>query len=729
MAGKKKQQQGKNKSKSSSSSNRALLQEDQHGDNDNNEPVSKMMKVKQQARRKPSSLQKFLAQHGLKIFIAIVAFIASAHYSNLAMMKTLSSLTPKQKNLHHLLTSFVCDATDDQGKKIGYCHEALEPHLDHRTHTIRDGHQVRKGEIIMILPRHLLINDLDAVQDPWTKKNLLGAKHGTHDSYIFPEMHRLFYRTFNYVDAGAYLAAYCVRRHKLAFGNWTRGVSAGEPIYIDSVDDHMLPFFEVLPTFSDLKESHPTLWSDDFLHEQFGSWKCNVMGNILAFRTMIFGEYEAFCMKSVEFCANVKPEEFIAMRINVLSRSFGMGPAANAIVEEEAVSKPEFDKLKRMNVHFDKGMRAMAPVLDMWDHHPRANSQWVYNGKDRAFVITATGSGFSPGSEVMVSYGKFTETHLFTKFGFINGDGSGWTEASVSAFHQLIDFKLEPQFAYLPMDKKKKLNTYMWDGWQRKGQNPRDLLHYLKYDDIGESYCIDVKNPSHEAQSYLKGIKFRIMQTWTRDRNRWTVNASPRNLKAKPPRSSYDPPSDPLPPRLLHGSLKFKMTSLLDTCMLIALSPADFKGKATELMANVVSKERQNYLKISKDMKKEHGQTKGALTHRSLVCLRRLSQSAMSLYPRTIFNERNHIKTLVKDGKFRSREWTAAHVRLSELETLEGVYNNTLEQLDVIEKEKDRKVKELQLDSVDHVLMKTEPCPDRLAFDDFITEFERRIIK
>lgn len=450
------------------------------------------------------------------------------------------------------------------------------------------------------------------------------------------------------------------------------------------------------------------------------------MSNILAFRTMMFGEYESFCMKSVEFCANVKPEEFVAMRVNVLSRSFGMGPASNAIAKEEALDKGTSNKLKRFNIHFDKGMRAMAPVLDMWDHHPRANSQWKYSAKDKAFVVTATGRGFSSGSEVMVSYGKFTETHLFAKFGFSNGDGSGWSEGSVSAYHQLMDSNLEPQFAYLPMDRSKDLNTAEWDGWKRKGQNPRDLLHYLKHDDIGESYCIDINNPSHFHQYTSKLLKFRIMQTWTRDRNRWVVNTSPRNLKAKAPKSSYDPPSDLTPTPLLHEALQFKKSPLLDTCTFIALAPYDYGGKANRVLSDVVTNRTQNTLQVLKDADKSMDPNRSLLIYRGCVCLSRLAQTAMSLYPRTIFNERNYIKSLINDGKFRSREWTAAHVRLSELETLEGIFNSTIDQMAEVKGNLqflNQRTNEINAD----VLVHTESCPEKLAFDDIMTEFEKQV--
>ena len=91
----------------------------------------------------------------------------------------------------------------------------------------------------------------------------------------------------------------------------------------------------------------------------------------------------------------------------------------------------------------------MIQILDMWDHYARPNVEWMYVRSQRAFVIKVLEKEIEPWNDIMVSYGMYTDSHLFAKFGFVNGDGSGHTEVSIATMHQTLDVGLGQQYSFM----------------------------------------------------------------------------------------------------------------------------------------------------------------------------------------------------------------------------------------------------------------------------------------
>ena len=141
-------------------------------------------------------------------------------------------------------------------------------------------------------------------------------------------------------------------------------------------------------------------------------------------------EFHAFVQKSDKFKIFTS-QNYMVMRVHVISRSFGTGPPDSSEATQEQL---DFIQAKT-GTSLKEGVRAMAPILDMWDHHAKPNANWYYDNQKAAFVVKS--NGISKGHDVMVSYGRYTDTHLFAKFGFVNGDGSGWTEASAASLHKI----------------------------------------------------------------------------------------------------------------------------------------------------------------------------------------------------------------------------------------------------------------------------------------------------
>ena len=119
----------------------------------------------------------------------------------------------------------------------------------------------------------------------------------------------------------------------------------------------------------------------------------------------------------------------------------------------------ELEQYKTMfGVDLTKGCHAMVPILDMYNHHPNPNVGWEYNSNEKAFVITSL-KPIPAGQEIIDSYGTYTDSHLFSKFGFVNGDGSGYTEATIAGFHKLLDVGMKEQFSYLPFSGERSRGT------------------------------------------------------------------------------------------------------------------------------------------------------------------------------------------------------------------------------------------------------------------------------
>lgn len=695
----------------------------------------KILMLKQKQRRSKQSFFKFHMSSKAKVLLFsllayVLATFAKRNFDQFIFRQKadleVAEMDQKSREMYDYLKNFVCDARDPKtGKKSGYCHPGLIPNVRKRTHSVvnlpdMDVNQpiIGKDEILLILPRHLLITDLDALKDPFVMGELIGAKHNLlpHKNKFVLDMwpleinlshfrrendYRTQIPTENEVDMGAYLAAYLVRRFKLATSGWydsekkafVYGLLGNETI---PQMDPLLPFFKILPTYEELKKHHPTLWSQSFLDKEFGEFS-NVKQQVYAFRDMIIGEYLALCRKSKEFCRNVSPNEFKAFRINVLSRAFVMGPFSNAISKDEQmdplIQNLDMAFLKQNNIHLDQGVRAMSPILDMWDHHPKANTAWQYKHKDEAFVVSSINRGLFPGQDVLVSYGKYTDTHLFAKFGFVNGDGSGSNEASLAVYHRNLLSGLEPQFSYKPKNLKE---NFLYLG------EKSDVIKYIEYEDDGFDSCAD---PDDEVRWPHQVLKFGHMCLTANHRNSWMINVTPRYPHAKSPRNSYTPFSGK---NVGKRFLSFNFTAPVEeTAKLIALSIKDYEGKAAVKLYDALTERNQLFhVETDKFFAEE-------VLFRSYAVMSRLGEDAMEQYKNDILEERAFIKKLA-ETKFQSREWTAANVRLGELETINWLLISTSTNAEMmIEKYKQQYKADIENpDEAKFFFLRPEPCSE-----------------
>jgi len=556
------------------------------------------------------------------------------------------------------LSKYVCeDKTSDQniiGTK-GFCHYMLRAVPERRTHCIarsKSNSGLREGETVLILPRHFLIWDLDAMRDGFVRK-LFSARHKDTDSPL---------------DSGAFLSAYLIRRQKVGEKLWREHESKEKEytIYTDENNSRLLEFLSVLPTYDNMREMHPTLWSEKDLSFYFG--KSTPSYHLISgYRIMIISEYSAFCQVSANFKENVAMREYTAMRLNVMSRSFGPGaPGAEEEQNQDGAMKLE-DELayykQEAGVELGKGCRAMSPILDMWDHHAKPNVEWRYKKNKRAFEIKVAKGGIPSGYDIMVSYGKYTDTHLFAKFGFVNGDGSGYTEASIAVMHKLLDVGMGQQFSYLKKEKLGDSTIVEVPLVKDEITQRRNLLQYLLFDD-GYQDCIEKKeNPDGYA---LKVLKFKYLNKIANKRVRWILKMPPRDKLSKPALSSNIQITIN-PPKFNPEGVTFDGSKLISTCRLIVLNNNDFNGEAIKVLSDVLRNNTADTFYVPKQTDE--------LEYRALVCLTRLTTVALKQYSSNAYRDMRLLSSSSEETFFRSKKWNAVQVRLGEMQTLEVLRN------------------------------------------------------
>jgi len=545
----------------------------------------------------------------------------------------------------NFLESFVCE--DRNG---GFCNAGVVPHR--RTQKAKQ--LIHPGERVLVVPRHLQIWDLDALRDDFVREKLASARH---------------VHTNNPLHSGAFLAAYLARR---VYQNVT-------------ADDPMRPYFDILPTFKTLEPFHPAVWSEKRLSSLLEphSWS-----HVIArgYQDMLRSEYSAFATESFEFASQVTVEQYMTMRVNVMSRSFGAGPPK----EEEALPNQSLTAelemyQEKMGVNLTKGCHAMVPILDMYDHHPVPNVGWKYDSSERAFVIKAV-VPIPPGQDIMDSYGKYTDAHLFSKFGFVNGDGSGYTEVSIAALHKPLDIGMREQFSYVPF-------SGVRDEKLEKHQKQL-LSRYLVFDD-GYSDCI--QKELHPEAFELKKLKLEHLNRIANDPKRWILQMPPRTDKSVPSKST-DVPITYNPPDFHVENLNLDASKIIGTCRLISLSNDDFDGNATQVLKEALNSDEPFFIDNQGD----------GLEYRALACLSRLTGISRWRYKQDLDAELALVRELTYEA-FQSRMWTAAQVRLGEIQTLEVLHrvaiSGVMEMTNRIQKEANSD----SLDVLPHI--HEQPCP------------------
>lgn len=190
----------------------------------------------------------------------------------------------------------------------------------------------------------------------------------------------------------------------------------------------------------------------------------------------------------------------------------------------------------------------------------------------RAFVINAK-TQIPAGWELFDTYGKFTDSHLFAKFGFVNGDGSGWTQGSIALFHRMMDAGMDKEFSYGSHSGSSSEST--------KAIQRKHLTRYLQYDD-GYAQCVEGPHV-HPEEFALKKLKLEHLLQIANIRNHWIVNVPPRSPESRPGEASSTITALGVP-ELDPRKTNIGFSKLIETCRIISLVNNDYGGRARAIL-------------------------------------------------------------------------------------------------------------------------------------------------
>ncbi|CAJ1934256.1 unnamed protein product [Cylindrotheca closterium] len=471
---------------------------------------------------------------------------------------------------------------------------------------------IKRGETLYTIPRSLQFWDLDALRDEFVREHLISARHA---------------KTGNALASGAFLAAWIAMK-----------LSQSQ----DSMDTVQRSYLKLLPS-SEQSMYHPLMWEKQNLKEALGTHSLNY-AVALAYRDMVESEYSALVKASNSRYSDMVSElDYKVARINVLSRSFNPGPGS----PEEDMDNDEMEFYGEHGFNFTSGCQALVPILDMLNHHPNPNVGYRYVKSKRAFVIDSK-TQIPAGWELFDSYGKFTDSHLFAKFGFVNGDGSGWTQASIALFHRMLDTGMDLEFSYH--------SHAVGSSRTDKSVQRKHLTRYLQYDD---GYVDCVEGPaSHPNEFALKKLKLEHLLQIANNRKRWIVNAPPRSPASRPAESSSTVNANGIP-ELDPQRTNIDFSKLIETCRIISVVNSDYDGKALDMLKENLG---------NPDFVLE--QNSDSLEHRALSCLARLAGTSLVQYSRNLEEEKTHLLSLNDNQNYQSAEWTISHLKLGEMQVL-----------------------------------------------------------
>jgi hypothetical protein len=625
-------------------------------------------------------------------------------------------------NVQDFLDNFVCQykPKDHVISKVdipGYCHPKLQSIPQNRTQLVSNSQifpsttlfllkrtiqwwrdapyhsdGIEAGEHVMTLPRPLQIWDLDALRDRFIQQHFLGYTSDGLSKQI-QEHIALHKETKNPLDSGAYLAVYLLRLLQsspiscLAETNECRSKDSQDIELVPWTDieqhseriDLLRDYLNILPTYADRipdsnnynMHEHPITWSKQMLESLFPK-HTHTYNLIVSYQTMVHSEYNALKVTSQEeFGAHVNYSEYIGMRINVISRAFSAianehnpGSSWNTVgsrpLSDELMSytTSNFGAASKQTSGFK--FRSMCPLLDMYNSHPNPNVIWRYDPLTSSYNILANNNTIPPNHEIIVSYGKYTDGHLFAKYGYVNGDGSSKSEVSLNIFHRILgDVGLSWQFSPLPFHL---WNQQYGDGsvsansTQLLDMQSKELLRYLMFDD-GHKECIQFKNNDNSLtkQQELKLLKFQHLKRLANLSLAWIVRLPARFPNAQPYSDKSAVQGD-------ESRVGIDAKRILSICRLLSLTVDDVGGEAVDYLRNSLS---HGYSPTSPETHFQvemHGST---LEYRSLMCVARLSDIAFRRYGQ--YSQPNG-NPEPKDRN--GREWTAWYIRDGEMRLL-----------------------------------------------------------
>lgn len=552
----------------------------------------------------------------------------------------------------HRFLKQICNAADDSV----FCHPALMP----SRRTQRATRKIKRGEVVLVVPRHLQLWDLDALRDPFVRKELLGARINNGEP----------------LPNAAFLAAHLARERQKA-------------IHQNS-DLHPILFnylIKVLPSYDDYAAFHPILWTEQELVTSLGHYS-STFSHVMMFRRLLHEEYDAFTRASTAFSNLVDRSDYLTARLHVLTRSFGTGPLP--VTGSESPSQPSSSEIEMYKtvggLSLEQGSHAMVPVLDLFDHHASPNVGFSYSADREGFVISAV-SNIAPGFEVMDTYGKRTDSDLFARYGFVNGDGSEWTQASLALWHSVQASESSR-------------------GLER--EKPQ-ILRYLQYDD-GYRSCVG-QNDDEDAWTFKKW-KFAYLLSIAGKESFWIAHMSPRDKNSKPGRSTNEPITlNPPPDVHMERNLQFNGTTLFGTCRLLSLTHFDYNGNATELLKDALDRESSVAGVLPP--------TNDALEYRTQMCVARIASTAMSRFNTTLGEQKELVARLNQEA-FGSRRWTVEHLRYGEMQTLEMLKQVAFSALRNTFGEKGVDLARKSDDPAFH--MRDKPCPPEMLRTLLVTQ-------
>jgi hypothetical protein len=621
---------------------------------------------------------------------------------------------------------------------------------------------IEGGDLILILPRPLQIWDLDALRDPFIQHYFLGLSrynNNNNNDSATPMLKKVarHKETFNPLDSGAYLAVYLLRLQGLqtrndmmentclpetteecVVSNNENHPSRDDTIIrwndtnqLSSTINRLGDYLNILPTYNDRIPSntnniheHPLTWNKTLLESLFPKYT-HTYNLISSYQTMIRSEYEALTLSSPEeFGGNVNYAQYAGMRINVLSRAFGVmisdtdiGSTYTTAGNNTRQLSEEIQSYKTSNFgdyasHHDPSaltyaFRSMCPLLDMYNSHPNPNVRWKYDSSTSSYVVHAR-RGIPSGDEIIVSYGKYTEGHLFAKYGYVNGDGSSKTEVGLNVFHRILgDVGLSWQFSLLSFQQL--WTRQMYDdatvvlGDHRDGEatqlsldmQSQELLRYLMFDD-GHVECIHFDNDDDSLSRHqeLKLLKLRHMKRLANIGDAWTIRLPARFPNAQP----YQ--GDTFSKMEQHGQesrVGIDAKRILSTCRLLSLTVDDVGGDALTYLKDGLenghyntASSKQSYFQVEKH---EIG-----LEYRALMCVVRLSDVAFRRYGKYAQPNGNN-----EPQRTNGREWMAWYIRDGEMRLLSILRRTALNEANKLR---------IRLQSTnENVHVREKPCP------------------
>lgn len=269
-------------------------------------------------------------------------------------------------SLHRLLT-LSCES--------GFCMKDLVSAVDRK---LVAGRSLEQGWKLFEMPRSMQIWTLDALRDPFVKKNLFGARH---------------LKTLRPLASKAFLAAYIA-----LLKTSERGKS-----HDDATQILRDVYLGLLPKYDDFKY-HPLTFDLREMKSKFGVYSYFYF-LVSRRKEEIESEYKAFSHVSSIFREKVTFEEYLTARLCVQTRAFRSGPldGHDASIEELDLYK------KRLGIDLIEGSTAMVVLIDAMNaHHEEHNVQYKYIPESKKLYLYAM-KDIQAGDELYISYGDRAE--------------------------------------------------------------------------------------------------------------------------------------------------------------------------------------------------------------------------------------------------------------------------------------------------------------------------------